>query len=125
MQHNHQENENVNPNKPTIGESFETQKEAERFLQQLLPSRWPWREQTPDFFVDFHVEVVDDGHPSGFEFGIQVKGTKRARHRLSRRLGCKHLVYYRDKARLPVFVVLVDLLSKNDYWLFTQKYLSE
>jgi hypothetical protein len=122
-QDDNKENEDLNPNERTIGESFETQKEAERFLQALLPFKWPWREQTPDFFVDFHVEVVEDGHLSGFEFGVQVKGTKRAKHPPSTRMECKHLVYYRDKARLPVFIVLVDLLSRNAYWLFAQKHL--
>ncbi|MFZ3374047.1 MAG: DUF4365 domain-containing protein, partial [Chthoniobacterales bacterium] len=125
MQNNDQENENSNPKKPTIGETFETQKEAEHFLQALLPFKWPWREQTPDFFVDFHVEVVEQGHLSGFEFGVQVKGTKRSKYPPSTRMECGHLAYYRDKARLPVFVVLVDLISRNAYWLFTQRYLRE
>jgi Domain of unknown function (DUF4365) len=125
MQNNHSEKNNSKGKKSTIGETFATQKEAERFLQSRLPSKWPWREQTPDFFIDFHIEVVEHGQLSGFEFAVQIKGTKRAKHSPSIRMDCKHLVYYRDKARLPVFVVLVDLISRNAYWLFAQRYLRE
>ena len=118
--------DNSNPKKPTIGESFKTQHEAINFLKSLLPSEWLWREERPDFFVDFHVEVGEQGEPTGFEFRAQVKGTKRGKKfALRKQMKCKQLLYYRDKSRLPVFLVLVDLVAKRAHWLFAQKYLRE
>jgi Domain of unknown function (DUF4365) len=112
---------------PTIGENFSTGHQAELFLEAILPPpRWLPRRQTHDVFVDFHVEVVEQGHLSGFEFGVQVKGTKRKKKSaVKTQMKCKHLRYYRDKARLPVFVVLVDLVGKRAHWLFAQRYLRE
>ena len=113
------------PKKPTIGENFKTQKEAENFIQNLLID-WLARAQIPDCYVDFHFEVVEGGEPSGFEFGIQVKGSKRGqKSRLKTRMECKHLIYYRDKACLPIFIVLVDLVARDAHWVFAQKYLRE
>jgi hypothetical protein len=115
---------NSKPKKPTIGESFKTQHEAVNFLKTLLPSEWIWKEENPQFFVDFHVEVGEEGEPTGFEFRAQVKGTKRGnKFALKRRIDCKHLRYYRDQARVPVFIILVDLIGRTAHWLFAQRYL--
>jgi hypothetical protein len=117
--------QHLNPNKPTIGESFKTQKEAENFIEKLL-IEWLSRPQIPDVYVDFHFETVEQGEPSGFEFGIQVKGSKCGeKSRLKTRMECKPLIYYRDKARTPVFIVLVDLIASTAHWVFAQQYLRE
>ena len=101
---------NSKSKKPTIGEGFKTQHEAVDFLKSLLPSEWPWRKEDPDFFVDIHVEVSEQGEPTGFEFRVQVKGTKRGKNfAFKKQMKCKHLRYYRDDARSPVFIILVDL----------------
>jgi uncharacterized protein DUF4365 len=118
-------NDNSKPKKPTIGENFKTQREAENFVENFLVE-WLPRSQIPDVFVDFHCEVVEQGEPNGFEFGIQVKGSKRGEKlRFKTRMERKPLIYYRDKARLPVFIILVDLIGRTAHWVFAQKYLRE
>jgi hypothetical protein len=113
---------------PTIGDSFEIDIEAVELMKNKLPKKWPWRDQRPDIFVDAEIEVSDDGEPTGRHFGLQIKGTRHAkirgnsiRHRIER----KALAYYRDKARLPIFIALVDVTSGKAYWIFAQKYLRE
>lgn len=111
---------------PTIGKSFGIEHRAIQVLESLLPADWPWRKQSPDFFVDYHVEVVEHGEPTGRQFGLQIKGTSKAKRRknyIRHRMPRKHLSYYRDNARLPIFVALVDTEKKAAYWLFAQRYL--
>jgi hypothetical protein len=113
---------------PTVGESFETDAEAVRIMRAKLPASWLWREQEPDVFVDCEVEIVEGGEPTGLHFGLQIKGTRGLKIRsnaIRYRMKRKHLAYYREKARLPVFIALVDVNSEKAYWLFSQKYLRE
>src|ERR1700731_551185 len=113
---------------PSFDKSFETGRKAELILQSLLPAGWLWRVQSPDRHVDFVVEIDDRGKPTGLQFCVQIKGRSKVaskKPRLSLRMETKHLTYYRDKARLPVFIVLVDVIKKKAYWLFAQKYLRD
>lgn len=116
------------PRHPTVGESYSVEQRAIQLLKPLLPSDWLWRKQSPDVFVDYHVEVVEDGEPTGRVFGLQIKGVSNLRRRrklIRYRMGRKHLSYYRDNARLPIFMALVDTNLGAAYWLFAQKYLRE
>lgn len=115
-------------NHPTVGESAVVDTLANQLLPTLLPIEWRWRAQSPDYFVDYHVEIVEEGELTGFQFGIQIKGTAKAKRRnnwIPFPMHRKSLAYYRDNARLPVFVALVDTTTKTAYWLFAQKYLRE
>jgi hypothetical protein len=116
----------INDDNETVGSRFETEQQAELILRSLLPSRWLWRKQSPDFFVDYDIETIDCGELTGFHFALQVKGTKkRSAEKLRLRMQRKHLKYYRDKARLPVFIAFVDVIRKKAYWVFAQRYLRE
>lgn len=112
----------------TVGINFQTSQEAKRILESSLPPRWLLREQSPDFHIDYLVEVVEDGEPTGFQFAIQLKGTrslKRSRTKIRKSLRAKHLTYYLEKTEAPVFLVLADVTTRNAYWCFLQKYLKE
>lgn len=113
---------------PTVGPNVIVDNQADQFLKSVLPPDWSCRKQSPDRFVDYHVEVVEKGEPTGFQFAIQLKGTaagKRRQNCIVHRMRRKELSYYRDNARLPVFIVLVDVTKKAAYWLFAQQYLRE
>jgi hypothetical protein len=116
----------INDENPTVGSRFETEQKAELILRSLLPARWLWRKQSPDFFVDYDVETIDCGELTGFHFALQIKGTRKSSsEKLRLRMQRKHLKYYRNKARLPVFIAFVDVVKKQAYWVFAQKYLRE
>lgn len=115
-------------NHPTVGANFIVGNKAIEFLKTLLPQSWLWREQAPDFFIDYQVEVVETGELTGVQFGLQVKGSESVKIRkagIRFRMNRKPLLYYRDNARLPVFLVLVDVKQRDAYWLFAQQYLRE
>lgn len=113
---------------PTIGETTRIERGAIKILESLFPEDWLLRKQSPDYFVDYHVEVVEHGEPTGHQFAVQLKGTSEAKRRknfIRHQMERKHLSYYRDKARIPVFIVLADVSKKTAYWVFAQKYLRE
>lgn len=115
-------------NRPTVGASFIVEKKAIEVIKSLLPESWLWRRQAPDFFIDYNVEVVEAGELTGLQFGVQVKGRQSAKIRKGRirfPMERKPLLYYRDNARLPVFLALVDVNERKAFWLFAQQYLRE
>lgn len=113
---------------PTVGASLVVEQNAIALLKSLLPDSWLWRPQSPDFFVDYNVEVVEAGELTGLQLGIQVKGRQSVKIRkggIRFPMDRKPLLYYRDNARVPVFISLVDVTERNGYWVFAQKYLRE
>ena len=112
---------------PTIGPSYEVQKAAELLFKGWLPKRWLLREENPDVHIDFCVEVVNDGEPSGSLFRVQVKGRsiyKRKAKKLAEPLETKHLRYFLQ-CKEPVFIFLIDPTAKQGHWIFIQRYLKE
>jgi hypothetical protein len=101
---------------------------AERLFNAALPLNWVPRKQTPDYGIDFEVEVFEDNQQTGLRFYVQLKGTKSPHYEaecVSFRLSTKHLAHYVDKERMPVFLVVMDVESKQGYWLFLQQYAIE
>lgn len=109
----------------TVSDSFEIDKAARSIFEAWLPGKWLPRKQDPDYHVDYRIEVVENGEPSGLNFQTQIKGRsiyKRAGKKLTEALKTKHLRYYL-KCEEPVFVFLIDPVSHKGNWLFAQYYL--
>jgi hypothetical protein len=117
------------PSDYTVSPSFVVEKKAIELVRSFLPeSAWLWRRQDPDFFVDYNLEAIEDQQPTGFQFGIQIKGTGQTLARkgfIRFRMDRKPLRYYRDSARLPVFILLADVEQQRVCWIFAQRYLRE
>ena len=93
-----------------------------------MPHDWLVRKQDPDFFVDYLVETVENGEPTGLNFAAQIKGyedTPPDRKPLSYHFKTKHLKYYLDRHQYPVFLFLINVSDAEGYWLFAQKHLKE
>ncbi|MEX2672848.1 MAG: DUF4365 domain-containing protein [Phycisphaeraceae bacterium] len=101
---------------------------AQRTFQGALPSAWVARPQHPDYGIDYLVEVAADGQMTGQTFAVQLKGTRQLRlvnGTVRFALSSKHLAYYVDCCRQPVFLVVVDVTNERCYWLFLQQYALE
>lgn len=101
---------------------------AQRIFEPLLPSDWIVRERTPDYRIDYVVEVFENGESTGTEFAVQLKGTKKPRivrdtARFS--IESQHLAYWVDRTRHPVFLVLLDVEKEAGWWVFVQKLVLE
>ena len=84
----------MNAQEKTVTNAFATGQKAATVLRGLLPSDWLFREQVPDFHMDFVVEVVETGELTGINFGVQLKGTQPKRGKaisLKYPLKTKHL----------------------------------
>lgn len=86
------------------------------------------RKQPRDYGIDYLVELAEQRELTGEEFAAQVKGTERLRivqGQVRFALEVDYLEYYVDKRIQPVYLVVIDIRSKQGYWLFLQKHALE
>lgn len=82
---------------------------------------WIEREQPiSDFGVDMHVEIVDDGNPTGQIFALQIKsGSSYFREETATgfiyRGDNRHLEYWLSQS-VPVLIILYEPESKSIFW---------
>jgi hypothetical protein len=111
----------------SVGKSFKIDQRAVKVFLDWVPDNWLPRKQDPDFYIDYLVEIVENGEPTGKHFGVQIKGyedcTKKTKP-LSYSFKTKHLKYYL-RSQHPVFLFRVNVTTREGYWLFSQKYLKE
>lgn len=109
----------------TVGNKFVTGEAAESiFSEWALQENGIPRKQSPDFFVDYLVEIVRNGEPSGRLFAAQIKGVSIGKNSIAPRkltLKGKHVRYWLKDCQHPVFVFLIDVQSRTGFWLFIQK----
>lgn len=99
--------------------------EAEAAFQALLPGDWVSIKPDKDFGKDLHVEIFENRKPTGLTFYAQVKGT-RAPNLVNGNMvvviKTSILRYYLKMVSIPVFLVGVDVTTRECYWLFIQEY---
>jgi len=99
---------------------------AQNIFNSSLPAAWLKREQRPDYHLDYYVETFEGGGPSGAIFTVQLKGQetpKIVNNVLKFSMKNKHLIYYYEKVKQPVFLFVADVTQKKCYYIFLQKYL--
>lgn len=120
--------------------SHQIDKRACKIFDALVPDGWVAREQHPDYAVDFRVEIYEPKdpracgdlfeptYPTGELFAVQVKGSadpKGNDEDVTYALKVDHLAYYVDKEPQPVFLVVIDTITEDAYWIFIQEYADE
>lgn len=107
---------------PQRPRQHELETESRIAFRAALPARWIVRDVTPDYGVDFDVEIVaDDGSLTGRQFLVQIKATDSLNgpepHCI--RLSSETLDYYRARD-LPVLLVLYHAPSSrlSVRWVF-------
>src|SRR5579883_1433592 len=102
---------------------------AVQFFRASLPVAWVVNEQHRDYGKDFLVEIAEEtarGALTGNGFYVQVKGHEKPKRNtvgsyVKHSLEHKHAKYYLDRVKdLPVFLVVVDVTTKQGWWLFIQ-----
>ena len=112
----------------TVGKTFEIDQRAIKIFLSWLSDNWLPRKQEPDLFIDYLVEIVNNGEPTGLHFAAQIKGyddTPNGPKPLSYSFKTKHLDYYLHRSQHPVFLFLINVTTGEGYWVFAQKYLKE
>jgi hypothetical protein len=86
------------------------------------------REKTPDYGIDYEIEVFNDEEPAGIWFTIQLKGSERLKedaNYVSFPLKTDTIKYYLSKVPLPIFLFITSVKENKIYWIFIQKYVNE
>jgi len=97
---------------------------SRQILERKIPTEWILRDIHPDYGIDKSLEIVEDKIVTGKEILIQLKGTQTIDvhgDHISFSINTRHLKYYLEKD-VPVFLILVDVLEENCYWIFLQQY---
>jgi|ERR1039458_9744636 hypothetical protein len=113
---------------PTVGQPFKTGTRGEKIFVDWLPDDWIPRKQGPDFFVDYLVEIVERGEPTGRHLAAQIKGVKVGTNSatpLKYSARGKHVRYWLHRCQHPVFVFLIDTEKRTGHWVFAQKFACE
>lgn len=108
----------------------EIDESAMAIFRKTLPPAWVDIKHQKDYAIDYTVKIFEapQDEPkkaSGIEFNVQLKGTTRLRRHkdwISFPIETRDLIYYLDKKRRPVFLVVVDVCSEEVYWEFLQGY---
>lgn len=87
--------------------------------------KWIFREQyVSDMGIDAHIEIVEDGKPSGIIIGVQIKSGdshfKRKQNFLVYYFENTHYDYWTNHS-LPVILIAHLPENKNTYWQFLNK----
>lgn len=103
----------------------EIDQSAQNILKISLPQGWLFRKQDPDIYIDYVVEFADGSGPLGNIFGVQLKGTISPKYSgkfIKYSLKTKHIIYYLDKVKYPVFLIVIDVRAKRGYYIFVQEW---
>jgi hypothetical protein len=98
---------------------------AQNILQDSIPPAWLPRKQDPDIYIDYFIEIADMTGPTGIIFAVQLKGTASPKYSTSYiklTMEIKHIAYYIDKVKQPLFIVVIDIINKKGYYLFVQEW---
>lgn len=90
--------------------------ESETILKSLIPSEWVLRKLTPDYGIDYNVEIFENNESTGVHFFVQLKGTdkKSSDGSISFQLDKKYIDYF-GKVSIPILFVYISIKS-NIAW---------
>jgi hypothetical protein len=103
---------------PSRPRSHQLETESKWEFTSVIPSRWVFREASPDYGIDGQIEVFDqDNKATGLMFLVQLKGTDQPdlNDALSVQFRLQTLAYYR-KLDLPVMIILFHAPTKQFFW---------
>lgn len=104
---------------------------AQKIFSSNCPDNWSKSKLSNDYGIDYFVQVFeddDDGESTKISFIIQLKGTEnynQTDNNVKFPMKVDTLKYYFNKVSIPVFLVVVDVISEDLCWLFLQRYIND
>jgi len=102
--------------------------QAQSILRQSLPAEWVVRQITPDYGIDYEIEIVENGLLTGVTFYVQLKGTQSPKYRdlsLCLPFEVDKLRYYSERVNRPVLILVADTVTGTCLWVYAQRYIRE
>ncbi|HMJ70346.1 MAG TPA: DUF4365 domain-containing protein [Cyclobacteriaceae bacterium] len=96
-----------------------TETASKKIFEGLVPDGWVIRTLSPDYGIDYLIEVFKDGTSTGIQFYIQLKGISRktnAQH-CSLSIDLKYLEYY-ESLPIPILFVVVNVTSSYSWGIW-------
>jgi hypothetical protein len=112
---------------PTVAPQAEIDRIASGLAGIWFAEGWISQPQNPNYHEDYVIECVPNGELSGLKFSVQQKAHRHvafSQGLASEVMATKHLIYYSEKVRTPIFLLVVDVTTRLGYYLFLQEWLN-
>jgi len=105
--------------------AHEIETQSRQIFERSIPASLVARPQTPDYGVDYDVEVFKDKATTGVTFKVQLKGSEclvlgRDAHHFSCALATESASYLCEELATPTVLAVVDLATQTAYWMAPQ-----
>src|ERR1051326_4187822 len=103
-------------------EEHEINRTGKRLLREALePLSWVVNDVQEDYGIDCNVQVFEGKSPTGAWFHVQLKSSASANYAadrsfVSQELSIDHAKHYALDMREPLFLIHVDVISRQIYW---------
>jgi Domain of unknown function (DUF4365) len=103
-------------------EEHEINRTGKRLLREALePLSWVVNDVQEDYRIDCNVQVFEGKSPTGAWFHVQLKSSASANYAADRsfispELSIDHAKHYALDMREPLFLIHVDVISRQIYW---------
>lgn len=99
--------------------------QSEAIFRNLLPDEWVLRRKSKDYGIDLEVEIVKREIVTGEVLWIQLKARRRSiESNTEVPFDCPvNFLRYCQGAEVPILLVVVDIPSREGYWLYMQQYI--
>ncbi len=107
-------------------EEHEINRSGKRLLREALePLGWVVNDVEEDYGIDSNVQVFEGKSPTGAWFHVQLKSSASSNYAadrsfLSQELSIDHAKHYAVEMREPLFLIHVDVTSRQIYWYAPQ-----
>jgi hypothetical protein len=103
---------------PRRTESHELEEMSERYFRNALPRGWTCYKPSPDYGVDLHVDIFEDGEATGLELLVQLKASARSDGGDTEIICLKISTFNLLRSKLQVVMLVKYIEDANEaYWL--------
>jgi hypothetical protein len=91
------------------------------FTETFLQLNWVPNQVSEDYGIDYNVQAFDRSEPTGAWFQVQLKSSLSLKsvesgQFISYTLDLEHLVHYSQESKQPVFLIFVNVPTREVYW---------
>ncbi|MBO8137782.1 MAG: DUF4365 domain-containing protein [Desulfotomaculum sp.] len=100
---------------------------AKKVFLAALPETWRLKRKKSEYGIDYEILLIKNENPTGLSFKTHIRGTriiKSGKSSITYTLETKKLKYY-CTVKEPVFLIVVDIVNNETFWLFMQEYIKD
>jgi Domain of unknown function (DUF4365) len=103
---------------------------ARNVFNYFIPEAWVRNDLPNDYGKDYLIDLAERAGPVRKCFFVQLKGTEELTYvddgkAIAFKMQRRHLMYYLQEVKLPLFLIVVNVKTKQGHWICMQQYLSQ